>query len=572
MKYLKIGMILVLSIVLFLCERNFLNRTPLDEVTELDYFKTPNDLKTYVNQYYSRSLFSSYNNYGNDFTSDNEINITPNTRLEGTRTVSTSGSIGFGNVRSINYFLTHYQKVKKKNDLDSYKQYLGEAYFFKALIYFKLLKSYGDIQWQDKVLETNSPELYNKRTRRDTVATNIINVLDSAVQYLSGEVERGAGRVNKWMALLIQSRVALYEGTWEKYHEGDPFGVPNPDYDKFLKKASDAALALMKSGKYSIYNTGNPEKDYQDLFSKQSYESNPEVLFWREYDNDLTRGERGFTHDINFRMERPVGHTITKSLADAYLCNDGKPISVSSKFSGYAKLADEKKNRDPRFYQTIATPGAIWKIHENGSTENWSEVYDRLNSSNDYQAPSGYVIMKGYNPHMEFHIQQYGEKGLIIYRYAEALLNYAEAKAELDELTQQDLDQSINMLRDRVGMPHMNIGNITTDPDWNFPSLSPIINEIRRERRIELSLEGFRWDDIARWAAADELIVGQRPKGFKASQITQNPYSVDENGFLDPFKEAIPNGYGFKVGRDYLNSIPESEITLNPNLEQNPGW
>src|SRR5699024_7063499 len=248
MKYLKIGMILVLSIVLFSCERNFLNRTPLDEVTELDYFKTPNDLKTYVNQYYSRSLFSSYNNYGNDFTSDNEINITPNTRLEGTRNVSTSGSIGFGNVRSINYFLTHYQKVKKKNDLDSYKQYLGEAYFFKALIYFKLLKSYGDIQWQDKVLETNSPELYNKRTRRDTVATNIINVLDSAVQYLSGEVERGAGRVNKWMALLIQSRVALYEGTWEKYHEGDPFGVPNPDYDKFLKKASDAALALMKSG------------------------------------------------------------------------------------------------------------------------------------------------------------------------------------------------------------------------------------------------------------------------------------------------------------------------------------
>src|SRR5690625_5296000 len=178
--------------------------------------------------------------------------------------------------------------------------------------------------------------------------------------------------------------------------------------------------------------------------------------------------------------------------------------------------------------------------------------------------------MKGNKPHMEFYIQKYGEKGLIIYRYAEALLNYAEDKAELDELTQQDLDQSINMLRERVGMPHMNIGTITTDPDWNFPSLSPIINEIRRERRIELSLEGFRWDDIARWAAADELIVGQRPKGFKASQLDENPYTVDEDGFLDPFQTIMPDGWGFELGRDYLNSIPLTEIALNPdNLEKN---
>src|SRR5690606_35052929 len=160
----------------------------------------------------------------------------------------------------------------------------------------------------------------------------------------------------------------------------------------------------------------------------------------------------------------------------------------------------------------------------------------------------------------------------IIYRYAEALLNYAEAKAELGDITQDDIDISIKKLRDRVGMPNLELGNIAHDPNWDFPDLSPVINEIRRERRVELATEGFRWDDIARWAAADELVVGKRPRGFKASQLAVNPFPVDENGFLDPFQNAVPNGYGFDVNRDYLNSIPLTEIVLNPNLAQNPGW
>src|SRR5690606_12943119 len=145
-------------------------------------------------------------------------------------------------------------------------------------------------------------------------------------------------------------------------------------------------------------------------------------------------------------------------------------------------------------------------------------------------------------------------------------------KAELGSLTQNDVDITIKKLRDRVGMPNLVLSSITVDPFWNFPSLSPVINEIRRERRVELVAEGFRWDDIARWAAADELIVGKRPKGFLASQVSQNPFSVDQNGFLDPFQQALPNGYRFKLDRDYLSSIPESEIVLNPDLTQNPGW
>ena len=118
----------------------------------------------------------------------------------------------------------------------------------------------------------------------------------------------------------------------------------------------------------------------------------------------------------------------------------------------------------------------------------------------------------------------------------------------------------------------MVIGEIVEDPEWNFPDLSPLINEIRRERRVELALEGFRFDDIMRWAAADELLVGKRPRGFRAAQIDENPYPVDDQGFLDPYRESLPGGYGFKVERDYLNAIPKNQLELNPALQQNPGW
>src|SRR5690606_27744388 len=99
------------------------------------------------------------------------------------------------------------------------------------------------------------------------------------------------------------------------------------------------------------------------------------------------------------------------------------------------------------------------------------------------------------------------------------------------------------------------------------------INEIRRERMVEMALEGLRWDDIARWAAADELIVGKRPLGTTAAQFPITPsFPSDDHGFLDPFQAALPEGYRFDVGRDYLNPIPLNELTLNPSLTQNPGW
>jgi len=170
-----------------------------------------------------------------------------------------------------------------------------------------------------------------------------------------------------------------------------------------------------------------------------------------------------------------------------------------------------------------------------------------------------------------------GTTGSPIFRYAEALLIYAEARAELGTITQEDVDKTINVLRDRVGTAHLNITNIPTDPKWFFPTLSPIINEVRRERQIELACEGFRWDDITRWAAADELIVGKRFLGAKFNstdypELNADDYILTDDGYIDFLRDQLPDGYGFRIDRDYLSPISTEELTLNPNLVQNPGW
>lgn len=571
-----ISSLFIATSLLTSCNDSFLDRIPLDEVTSEVFFKNPKDLETYVHQYYNNTFFPRYGNHGSDFDSDNEINgAVIDTRLQGVRTLVSASNISFADIRSINYFLSNYKKVEAGNQLNSYKQYVGEAYYFKAVAYFNLLRNYGDIQWLDKDLGTSSPELYEARTPRNIVADRIISSLDTAIMYLDSEKTNGVSRINKWIALLMQSRVALYEGSWQKYHNGTPFGVANADPNKYFRKAMEAAKAVMDSGKYGIYSTQKPNEDYKALFSLRDYSTNNEVMFWKKYDTNISRGDNSFFNDRNFRMVTPSNKTITKELADSYLCTNGQPISNNALFQGYTSLQNEFLNRDSRLMQTVATPNQIWKILANQTTQNWSEVYNKLNQNADYTAPSGYIIQKGYNPNVAYHVQQFEETPSILFRYAEVLLNYIEAAAELGVATQADIDLTIKKLRDRVGMPNLNINAITTDSKWDFPTLSPLINEIRRERRVELAAEGFRWNDIARWAAADELIVNKRPKGFKASYIVApatNPFPVDENGFLDPFKSALQNGYGFKLNRDYLNPIPESELVLNSKLKQNPGW
>lgn len=556
-----------------------LDKPPLDEVPEDIFFLKASNLELYMNQFYSpSSLLLNYGGsgglnysmlvFGEDAGTDNLIRSGVNTRMNGQNTVPTrGGGWDFSWVRKANYFLEKYHLCE--DPFEEYKQYVGEAYFFKALIYFNLVKRFGAVPWYNKVLNVDSKELFDKRTPRNIVIDHIIANLDTAAMYLTPERNDNGLRLNKWSALALQSRVALFEGTWEKYHANDPFSVKNPNPKKYFQKVIEASGSIMNSGRFEIYSTGHPKRDYHDFFNLPDYSSNKEVILWKKFDKD-----QGIKNYRSIVGAFPSGRGVTKSLADAYLCTDGKPISISPLFKGHKSFSDEMSDRDPRYYQTIVTPNAPYEINGGDTTALWGDfIYDHLYSAQEYNTPTGYIQRKGYNAHSTTHDKAGNNEPIILFRYSEVLLNFAEAKVELGQISQEDIDRTIKPLRDRVGMPNLELNKISHDPNWKFPHLSPVINEIRRERRIELALEGFRFDDIFRWAAAGQLIVGERPKGILfGEKYPDNPYPDDAEGFMDPFQNILPNGYNFKIGRDYLLPLPKDQLTLNSNLEQNPGW
>lgn len=604
MKQIKILIIIVMStLTMISCKKNFLERAPLTSISDADYWKTTNDLRFYANNFYSTfpSYIQAYFTAGifseDVNTSDNMVSRTYSGFLNGENTLPSSGGDwslgGWSNIRNTNYFLGKYQNVS--GDQAEINKYLGEVLFFKASFYFNKMKRFGDLPWLSKALTiSDSSLLYSERLPRNIITDSIMNILDKAITLLPAKGATGYEpfRVYKELAQLLQSRIALYEGTWEKYHAGTPFGVAGSTGTKYLQKAADAAQAVIGSGKFGLDNVGVPN-GYWNLFNQLDYSGSKEVMLWRKYsvaDGNYTLIARYITAG--------GGRGITKSLVQSYLSIDGKPISVSPLYKGDATLIDVATDRDPRLSQTVQINDG--KHYVSDTSRFWMTAWQGAPEDKDY---TGYQLYKGLNSDSKQQAVAAGTQGTIYYRYAEALLNLAEAKAELGTLTQADADATINLLRDRVGMVHLNIGSITPDPKWDFPTLSPVINEVRRERRVEFACEGYRGDDIWRWAAADELIKGWKPQGAQRAQfitIVTNQinadasikpadkpkaiqdataallalYPVDGNDYISPYKNNVvgANGYNFKINRDYLSPIPTEQITLNPKIKQNPGW
>lgn len=579
---LIVSMAAMLSIVS--CKKSFLDRAPLTAISDADYWKTTNDLRFYANSFYSSfpSYIQAYFTLGNfsadDNSSDNMINRNYSSFFNGEATLPSSGggwSYGdWNNIRRVNYFLGKYKTAS--GDQGEINKYLGEILFFKANFYFSKLKQFGAVPWISKVLSvTDSSDLFASRLPRNVVVDSIMNILDQAVTLLPSKGTSGYEpfRVYKEVAALLQSRIALYEGTWEKYQAGTPFGVQGSDGTKYLQKAADAAQIVISSGKFNLDNIGKPN-GYWSLFNQTDYSSSSEVMFWRKY----SVADGNYTLIARY-MTGGGGRGISKSLVESYLCTDGKPISVSPLYQGDATLVNVATNRDPRLSQTVQINDGAHYLSD--TTRFWHPAWGGASEDKDY---TGYQIYKGLNTDSKQQQVAAGTQGTIYYRYAEALLNFIEAKAELGTATQADVDATINKLRARVGMPNLVIASIANDPNWDFPTLSPLINEVRRERRVEFAVEGYRHDDIWRWAAAGKLIKGWKPLGAKRSQFMSMPdaasaglttlYPVDNNDYIFPYKNNVVgvNGYNFRTDRDYLSPLPTDQLTLNPNLTQNPGW
>lgn len=569
MNYKKIIIGLIGFSTLFYSCADWLDRDPLDLVTEAAYFKTPADFTVFVNNFYNQmgNWWSTSEALRDD---ESDIQFTSTSapmRIAGRATITSGPGYSYGNVRAANYVI---QKGKEyAGSFDDIKQAIGEAHFFRAIFYFNLLRNFGDVQWIGKVLTMESPELYGTRDSRKFVAEQIIADLDTAIMYLKTDKGDGASRIHKWEALYWQSRIALYEGTWEKYHAGTVFAAKEADANKFLTKAASAAKQIMDSGLYSIWSSGDTENDFYYNFNWRDFTSHPEWIRWAKMDLKQEINSHRYLYIQAYANSRSA----SKFLIDQFLCKDGLPISTSPLYLGDNTIEDEAANRDPRFKGTIFTKSAPWRVEEGKDTIFYEFVFNEYLFTNVQNSNgTGYQWRKRYYEVYKYHDSQYEDTPVPHYRYAEPLLNYAEARAELEQLTQADLDATINKLRDRVGMPHLELNNVPADPKARYPELPPIINEIRRERLCELAGEGVRWDDLMRWAGMSK-VVGKRYVGAKNAQFVNDPrMSVNSDGYIDMYMATFPNGFQFKLDRDYLWPIPVGQITLNPNLGQNPNW
>lgn len=550
------------------CE-DFIDLQPMDQVTMDEYWITSTELEYYTRQFYPAFCGQSQML---DLTSDNDdmINGSPSVIMDGTRSKTTGSWTGeWTNIRNVNIFFANYRKCE--SGYDAYKQYLGEAYFFRAWFYFDLLKKYGDVPWYSEVIELDNQEaLMRPRDYRVLIADSILADLDHAITHLNLRKDVGNNRINKEAALAFKTRVALYEGSWQKYHANSVFGTSGADPNKYFKACVDAAEELM-DGDYMVglYSTGNPEEDYYKLFGFDDMSNINEVLLYKTFNS-----AEGFGNKTqSFVTYNSESRGITWDLVSSYLGRDGMPydyLDVAKENKGNNFLTKIAVECDPRLKSTIWIPGDLMSVDQ--------EAYfsgPTIDGGALQLCPTGFQIKKTANPESPAAGKSWetqSETGLILLRYAEVLLNYAEAKYELDGVV---ADDALNLLRQRVGMPDFKVHSQSSDKnrlEYGY-SISDELYEIRRERRVELALEGLRDDDYMRWAAC-ALFKNKRPKGYPVdlAQYPDFASKVDENGLLDYFKDVMPDGYQFRENQDYLYSIPQDELTLNPNLKQNPGW
>lgn len=554
------------------CE-DFLDRPPLDAIGNDSYWRTSGDLERYVLQYYSNLPgHSGVAMAREDANSDNLTLTSVDPVLNGERGITTGNWINeWDDIRSINIFFDNYQRVE--DGFETYRHFLGEAHFFKAWFYFELLKKYGDLPWYAHTLGPDSEELSKPRDQRTLVADSILAHLDKAITYLNPRSEAGNTRLNKEAALAFKTRVALFEGTWQKYHSGSPFGTADAQPEKYFQACVEAAEELIQNDYIAgVYTTGNPDEDYYTLFGLGNMSSINEVLLYR-----VANASEGLGNNVQaFTTARTGGMAVTWSLVTSYLDKNGEPLdylNLSKEFKGNDFLLEIAQRGDPRLHATVWFPGDL-------RAATAGTLFDKpfIDRGGEELCASGFQVKKFSDPYApEAGLFGSGgsrdsETGYILFRYGEVLLNYAEALYELEGTIAYE---ALNLLRKRAGMPDFKVHPQAADPnriDYGY-QIADELYEIRRERRVEMALEGHRAEDYRRWAA-HAMFQDKRPLGypFKQSEFPDFDPALNEGALMDYMKDRLPNGYQFREYQDYLDDIPQDELTLNPNLEQNPGW
>lgn len=567
-----------------------LDKFPLDKLSDADFFANEDGLKAYSNTFYS--VFPGAGSYESATLCclDQADNYFRNKRLDaitGNRIPASSGT-GDWDWVDLRKFNTVLDNIGQCEDKQVAAQYEGLARFFRAYFYFEKVKRYGNVPWYDTQLGSDSEELYKKQDDRGLVINNVLKDLDVAIAQLP--TTRSIYTVTAWTAMALKSRVCLFEGTFQKYHKNNTSRA-----DSLLNQCALISQRFIRESGYSLYNTGKPEQDYFALFTAGDYAGSPttaEVILARNYSVTYKATHR--LHACLLTSGEGASGMSRKAVA-SYLNRDGSRFTDKE---GWEKtqFKDEFKNRDPRLAQSIRYPG-----------------YTRIGGT-AVLAPDLQNCVTGYQPIKflmtedgDVHGQSYGD--LILFRAAEVYLNYAEAKAELGTITNEDLDLTVNAIRKRAGIA--DAGKVTldtpadpflTDPDWGgyTHTTNAVILEIRRERVCELNQEGFRYYDLMRWKEGNILTApyfgmyfpgegdydldgngtvdvclytGSKPTTTApvTLKIGEEIFlSEGESGMIDKFQGQAPSTWD--ETRDYLFPLPLQELRLNANLEQNPGW
>lgn len=550
-----------------------LDLDPKDQIADGNYWQEASDFKLFANQFYgwTRDFSNSvYDAPHSDKRSDLILDKSgTNVYSNGTNSIPTGDNNytdNYNRIRRTNILL---QKAESYGNQSDIEQYIGEAKFFRAYCYFELLQLYGDVIITKKPLDVTDPEMKVARNDRSEVVDFMIQDLkDAAGQLpLTSAVENG--RVGSEGAWAFLSRVALYEGTWQKFRGNEARGK------ELLDVAAKAAKEVINSKKFSLYTPailGDSAQKY--MFILEDVKSNPagllkasntEYIFSRRHDETLNPIGKNITKECLANAQQ-----IAQKFAALYLCQDGLPIEKSSLylFKTDGIIAHEYQNRDNRMLYTLCVPGGYYWSNEN-SRVNWtSDAADKASASIKGYSPasgSGYANQK-WAAERKVQTNSEGYDYPVI-RYAEVLLNYAEAVYERDDaISDDDLNISLNLVRNRINksMPKLS-NNLVTANGLNMRE------EIRRERTVELFNEGFRIDDLKRWKTAET----EMPKDFLGIKWTGTEYATKW-----PNVSYAKNSDGYIIletgrkweSKHYLYPLPTDQLQLNPNLKQNPGW
>lgn len=605
-------MIILSSAVVFSSCEDFLTKSPETSLSPDSYFSSEQELDLWANQFYN-DILPEPSDLAELSADDNGSSSSLTALQKGTRTPSSkSWSVNtWKPLRNINYMLEN----NRCSDAAIKNRYDGVCYFFRAWFYFDMVRRYGDIPWYDHVIGSSDKEDLNKpRDPRGYVMLKVLQDLDKAFELLPSYWPSNAVyHVSKDAALALKSRAALFEGTFRKYHEGSAF-VPVDEQtfgditissEYFLRQAADAAGKIV--GTRSLYN-GNTMKlsdkatdaSYREYFILEDAETS-ETILSRRYNVDIK-----VRHGLQFDFKNQHRSASIRQV-NHYLQIDGTPIQTRADWQTLS-FCDIFDSRDPRLAQTIQGPDYVMADVDAKTKQHKSE---KLSWERTF---SGFRIIK-YISDTNHEGASTSTTDYPLIRYPEVLLNYAEAKAELGELTSEDLAATINVIRARVGMPGLSSVPSVADAlmDSYYPhakgSQKAAILEIRRERAVELFCEGFRQWDMLRWGEG-ALLTPKATGGFQGIYIAEDQVGVDidldNDGDADlylytgdkgsseaPSTNQIKLGSGFSLsegnsgyltywaaedyvwneGRDYLWPIPADQRTLTDYaLTQNPGW